>query len=419
MRSIARALANQRCLAALLTAFALAPAGCGGGRQLTGLTDDSATGMIVAGTVSDAPGAPVANVVVTLETVENGLSATVRHAILAAAASPTAPPLSTKSVSAGLDVRATTTDSRGRYAFQGVTTGDYLVGASTRNHLTGTHSFHVVASAAETTYVDIALTPTGTLSGTVELEGEDLWGGSVVSVKATSIVAVTDLTGAYVLRDVPLGPQVVRAMHVQHTSSAVTPRPLAFAGDSVVVATMTLPIDRNVPPLAQASVVGTCTSAPIEFHATASDPDGTIEYWSWDIDNDDVPDYTDPTNGSFTTTRPPGTYVARLTVRDDGGLFKTSAVTYTVDARDTFFVSASTGSSLGSGRRSSPLASVSAALALASVSSCHPLVMISNETYTESVQLRAGVDVSGGNSLPGWQPAGYTIVNVPNAGAAA
>jgi len=58
---------------------------------------------------------------------------------------------------------------------------------------------------ADTTYYNIELLPTGTLSGTATLSGAGVHGGIFVYVSGTNMVAVTDAAGNYAIVGVPVG----------------------------------------------------------------------------------------------------------------------------------------------------------------------------------------------------------------------
>ncbi len=58
---------------------------------------------------------------------------------------------------------------------------------------------------AETTFVDIDLVPTGTMTGNVTRESASVRRNTIVYVQGTSYVGITDDVGDYTIEDVPVG----------------------------------------------------------------------------------------------------------------------------------------------------------------------------------------------------------------------
>ncbi|MBI9104882.1 MAG: carboxypeptidase regulatory-like domain-containing protein [Spirochaetales bacterium] len=98
----------------------------------------------------------------------------------------------------------TTSGSDGSYYLE-LPPGDYTIEASMENTLGAVEPGIIVQSRA-VTEVDIVLTATGTLTGTVVLDGVVGDGyGTFVAIKGTSYVALTDNSGVYTISRVPVG----------------------------------------------------------------------------------------------------------------------------------------------------------------------------------------------------------------------
>ena len=92
---------------------------------------------------------------------------------------------------------------------------------------------------------------------------------------------------------------------------------------------------QNQRPSATLSTTLNTGPAPLNvtFAMTASDPDGSIQSWSLDIDDDGVSEYSGiggPPASLQHTYQANGTYVANLTVTDDGGATDSDLETITV-----------------------------------------------------------------------------------------
>jgi PKD repeat protein len=84
------------------------------------------------------------------------------------------------------------------------------------------------------------------------------------------------------------------------------------------------PISTNQPPTCTLTGNPTSGDAPLEvvFSMTANDPDGSVDSWELDIDNDGTAEYSgtgDPPSTQSHTYNDPGYYTAELTVWDNEG----------------------------------------------------------------------------------------------------
>jgi hypothetical protein len=367
MTSISKSLVRNmlratKAIAAVVTlTLALAP-GCGTGPA--GLEPlDTARGPVLAGRVT-ADGGPLAAATVRLEPVTGGLPASVaaeleqaRAGAETAAADGAA---KSGSVTSGA-IRFAATDADGRYVFADVAPGQYLLTANGRNHLAGSAPTVITdpgfsTTGAETTFVDIALVPTGTIGGRALLATEALHAGTVVYVEGTSVVAVTRQDGEYVLRDVPVGPRDVKAMRDGYRAAATTAT-LTAAGDSVRATELVLGIDSNLPPVV--TIQGPALIdiySSIVLDATATDPDGTIVRYQWDFEDDGIFDTSSATTAFVSHFyQDEGVHRPKLRVTDDKG-----AVAYAmlrIDAVAAVYV-ATSGTDANPGTRTAPVATI-------------------------------------------------------------
>jgi hypothetical protein len=84
---------------------------------------------------------------------------------------------------------------------------------------------------------DMHLTPVGVVTGTVTLAGATMGnGGIVVSVEGTSVTGTTDDSGAYTLRDVPIGTHAVVATKDGYAEVATPGQTVAYAQTTTVPA---------------------------------------------------------------------------------------------------------------------------------------------------------------------------------------
>ncbi|MBM4131974.1 PKD domain-containing protein, partial [bacterium] len=345
------------CLAAL--ALALALAGCNGGTTTGPLPGPPPeTGPVLGGSVRNVGGRPVGGVVVLAEPFVDGVAASVRARLDAQAAGPDAPV--DAEAKAGAARRAAVTDERGRFAFAGLEPGQWLLTTEARDHKAGRATATVpeprASALAETTFVDIALIPTGTFRGGVTLQNATNHQSTVVYCEGTSYVAVTDAAGDFSMTDVPAGAYTLIGTHSgwldRSTNGTLTAAgdfsmtdvpagaytligthsgwldrstngTLTAAGETVEVAALVLPRDNNMPPAVTITTPAPGINVPQElaqFAATASDPDGTIALYEWDFDDDGAFETSSTTSGSASYSWPTtGTFRAKVRVTDNRG----------------------------------------------------------------------------------------------------
>ncbi len=366
----------------------------------------AATGAVVAGTVRVPEGEAVADVVVTLEPLQDGIPASVwarAHAPAEGlrAAGGEGAPVAAAPVAAA--PRAVATDARGRYAFDGVDPGAYLVRSSARDHRAGSGTAQVLPpaeAAAETTFVDIALVPVGKVYGSAALSGH---GGShantIVYVGGTSNVAVTDAAGAWRLDDVPVGAHDIRATHVGW-HDATTTAAVTAAGDSVAAGAMTLLPQTNIPPTATATAAAYGSVVlPFALDGAGADLDGTIVMYAWDFEDDGVLDWNSPTSPATTHVyASAGAHRAKLRVVDDEGGAAHAVVTFRI--HDAVYVTTS-GNDANDGSSAAPFATIAHAVTEAAALGGLP-VRVALGTYAETLALPDGATITGGYAVPGW-----------------
>lgn len=366
-------------------------------------------GAVVAGTVLTAGGRPQEGAVVSLERLTNGMPAAVHEALRAASATVPASPVATGLAplsTPGDAVRVTTTDAAGRFSFAGLGDGEYLLEARAGHHRANGQSLRIPAlltpEMAETTFVDIALQPTGTFSGTALLWGVTNFQSTVVYIPRSSSVAVTDEDGDYVLYDVPIGTHPVVATH-EGWLDATTGGTLTAAGDSVALPPLELARTWNMEPVvvATAPPLGE-VGVPMSFQCMASDPDGAILLYEWDFDDDGIVDYSSTTTGNTTHTPALGTSRAKVRVTDDDRAIAIGVVNFVV--YDGVYVAVG-GADTNSGLIDAPKATPAAAVALAQTLTlqANRRVLIGVGSYSTSGDLVAGtVDLSGGHDPLTW-----------------
>lgn len=275
---------------------------------------------VLAGTVREPDGNPLSEVVVTLEEIEDGRVASLQD------------PFGDAALAKGA-LRATVSDDEGRYAFDFVLEGRYSLQARSEDHLAARQELVMGKAAAETTIVDIDLTPTGNFAGVVTRENAVEHGGSLVFVQGTSYAAVSDSTGAYQISDVPIGSWDLRAQYPGHRDDS-TQGTLSTAGEVANLAPLFLRRDSNIAPTAEAfpPVVVTST-VPVEFDGTGSDPDGSIVLYEWDFEDDGTFDHADSSSAQTTHLyASAGSYRAKLRVTDDAGAIGLDVVEFELSA---------------------------------------------------------------------------------------
>ena len=114
--------------------------------------------------------------------------------------------------------RQTTTNAVGEYSLTDIEPGTYTVYASHSATLEKALSANITVTASSNLTVDdLYLTPTGTITGIVTLEGVSAgsYGGTIVYLAGTSYLAVTDANGNFEITGVPEGSDfvLVATMH--------------------------------------------------------------------------------------------------------------------------------------------------------------------------------------------------------------
>jgi len=139
---------------------------------------------------------------------------------------------------ASSDAMTTATDKDGNYEFTDVEPGEYsLTAQNTADHLAKVSKISVAAEGL--TVVDVVLTATANIVGTVILEGLDDNSGVLLYLSGTSYMAMTDSEGSYTIFDVPLGTYelVTQAFDYQVAKAGVT---LNTAAETAAVEVITL-----------------------------------------------------------------------------------------------------------------------------------------------------------------------------------
>lgn len=323
---------KPRHLPILLLPLMLLMASCGGENMtLEPVTQPVAA---VAGTVRNPEGTPLADVVVTLDRLVNGRAASVDKLL---GEGDLQPESKAGAADATTSLRSTVTDDAGRYAFADVPAGSYVLEGRLADHLAA--SRQVQKAAGDTTFVDIDLTPTGTLTGVVDRIDVADDRGTVVYVEGTSYVAVSAADGSYAMTGVPIGPRQLFAEYpgyVRDQESAT----LSTAGETVAVPAMSLARILNMPPTGSFQVLDPgpyYQNNPIRFLPSAADDDGTVVSYEFRYDDAATPesqfDASSATPDTFSTSYgSAGEKIVKLRVRDDDGGYGFFASRITIGA---------------------------------------------------------------------------------------
>jgi hypothetical protein len=147
------------------------------------------------------------------------------------------------------------TDDQGFFSFNQVIADEYTLMA-----VKGAHQAvktRVQINAAITT-VDVALSPTGNLTGTAGISGGGDASGIIVYLDGTSYVAVTDATGKFNLYNIPVGTYSVRAQKGNFGLSTGTSVTVVAAQTTTVTA---LTLSAQASTSVSGSISGTATKS--------------------------------------------------------------------------------------------------------------------------------------------------------------
>lgn len=112
----------------------------------------------------------------------------------------------------------TTSDLEGNYSFTNIPVGEYsLIAVKDEAHQFAQTGI-MLSTRAQTTTVNAQLTPTGKISGTVQVTRDGVTqnvGAAFVYVSGTSYVALTDSNGNFTLNNVPSNPSPATAYEIQ------------------------------------------------------------------------------------------------------------------------------------------------------------------------------------------------------------
>ena len=373
--------------------------GCSGQDGPGNLRDiDQTGGAVVTGTVRDTEGRDAEDAVVTLELMVAG-----RAASVAARSGLTADMDLAKSAR----VRTAVADPRGRYLFDGLAAGDYLLTTTLRDHAGASNSLGIspaAAAKAETTVVDIQLMPTGTILGNATRENAADHSGSIVFVDGTSYVAVTDAGGDYSLTGVPIGTRPVHATYPGFLDD-MTSAMLGAAGDSTTASSLFLRLSSNMPPVVD-SIGATLQElgTPTAFSGSGHDPDGVVVLYEWDFENDGIFDWSSGAGAATQYVYPTaGQFLAKLRISDDQGGFGLSVVDVTVLQplpTGAIFV-AETGDDGAIGSALQPVRTIVQALVLAQGAGMDSVLVATGE-FPGAVDLIDGIGIFGGRDPLTW-----------------
>lgn len=183
---------------------------------------------------------------------------------------------------------------------------------------------------------------------------------------------------------------------------------------AIGLAAIQLEIASNQPPVAtivDASplIAGTV----VNFTATGSDPDGTIELYEWDFENDGLYDASSTTTGNAEHTYAvAGTYVAKLRVTDDLGATAVDSIQLDITPPPAVYMSWR-GSDANSGLDpAAPVFTLTRSYQVASASALTQ-IFVEAGSYGQVPSFAAGIHVHGGRTWPTWEEGtGYSTFTV-------
>ncbi len=152
-------------------------------------------GAVIQGTVSIEGMEDVSNVLISAEKVTDGQTRRVREKIgsFDTSEKPTK------------GIYTAVTDEEGTFKIADLEEGSYTVTAQKNDALAASET-GIIVTTKDVTQVDITLTATGNIAGTVTLDGQPTGnGGTFVVVDGTSYMAVTSDSGDYTISKIPVG----------------------------------------------------------------------------------------------------------------------------------------------------------------------------------------------------------------------
>ena len=205
-------------VSAVILSLMVVAAGCGGGGSSSGSSGGgtpslASLGYTLTGKVVLPDGLSGPGILVMASQVNEGGVTSQQARVLAAR--PTGPNEFKKAVQTAFDsvgTYLTMTDTEGVYVLSGLDQGTYFIEAS----LDGMKATsRAVVSPNEASVVDLELTPTGSLSGTCELEGVEPGDhtGTFVVIKGTDYIGYTGSDGSFIIHQIPVGSYQVSFVH--------------------------------------------------------------------------------------------------------------------------------------------------------------------------------------------------------------
>lgn len=257
--------------ALVIVGLALIGGGCGGGGSEGGNAQEFGA---ILGHVTLPGGEPAAGIVVVAEKVENGLTPTVSQALRRRSREP---------LESAPGYHVTQTEADGSYQFNNLPVGTYVV--STQKPSVGAAvQRNVTVRRRETTVVNLELTPTGRIAGTVTVAGRDDHSFLIVAILGTSYLALTAADGSYVMSDVPVGTYTVSALDPETGRRGEAPNVTVTAGQT------TAGVDFEIgggPQRTDNLVARRLEVAPADI----GDPDADVwqkaDYYQVDVTNDE------------------------------------------------------------------------------------------------------------------------------------
>ncbi|MFC1499990.1 carboxypeptidase-like regulatory domain-containing protein, partial [Candidatus Zixiibacteriota bacterium] len=217
------------------------------------------------------------------------------------------------------DVDTTSTDASGGFTFTDVEPGTYTIYAQGGSTLRAVKMGISVTADLVTDVGQLALTPTGTIAGSIQLEGETDHSGAVVFVAGTSYAAWSDASGDFTISGVPVGTYTVIAASEDYRSAEVT-GVIVTAGETTTLDDIDLflaPVIGSVVFEGTVELPAGTAGAGVLILARAIDTDGNVVGTLGSTSTE--------TDGSFALAHPdqllPSTFIALEALTASGSYF--------------------------------------------------------------------------------------------------
>jgi len=232
---------------------------------------------------------------------------------------------------------STRTDASGHFELKGLAEGTYAITASKEGTLAAVETAEVTSEAA--TQLDIVLTPTGSITGKAQVQGDTVHSGVIVFIPGTSYMAISDAAGNFTISNVPTGPRQLMAFR-PYGPVKTGPSVTVIAGQAANAGTITV----EAPAVNHAPTIDSISATPAtllvedeetSLNAAATDVDGDTLTYQWTISPPDAGEFTlrnDRSTTKWKATKT-GSVTARLHVEDNKGASAEQTINVNVQAK--------------------------------------------------------------------------------------